>query len=238
MNDINTLKSNITDKTTLLLKGALGAIPYIGSLLSEITNIIPNQRIDRIVAYIQKLSEKLDAIEIDIVNICENADSPYLILIEDSFIQASRVITSDRREYIASLIVNGLTDDETNIERHRYLLRLLSELNDEEIIWLRFYLKPYFGGDEEFRKRHENVLTLARHYINAPVEQQNLASLQDSYKVHLERLGLLKKRIKVDSKTRIPIFDRMTGEPEGTVYITHLGKMLLKEIGFIDKDDE
>ena len=45
------LKNNSADYVASAAKSALGAVPFAGSLLSEIAgNIIPNQRIDRIVA--------------------------------------------------------------------------------------------------------------------------------------------------------------------------------------------
>lgn len=220
--NIKSLNINNTDVLASLSKGALGMIPIAGPMISEaISNIIPNQRLDRLVSYIQKKCV---------------TDSPYMILIEDSLIHASRVVTDDRRKYISSLVINGLTSEEANINRYRYLLSLLSELNDEEIIWLRFFLKPYFGGDDTFRNTHANVLTPARNYFGIAAEMEDLAALQDSYKAHLERLRLIKKRLKVDSKTRMPVFDNMTGEPEGSLFITHLGKMLLKEIDLLDEE--
>lgn len=236
--NIKSLNINNTDVLASLSKGALGMIPIAGPMISEaISNIIPNQRLDRLVSYIQELDSRLHKLE-DISCIQKKCvtDSPYMILIEDSLIHASRVVTDDRRKYISSLVINGLTSEEANINRYRYLLSLLSELNDEEIIWLRFFLKPYFGGDDTFRNTHANVLTPARNYFGIDAEMEDLAALQDSYKAHLERLRLIKKRLKVDSKTRMPVFDNMTGEPEGSLFITHLGKMLLKEIDLLDEE--
>lgn len=45
-------------------KAALGAVPFAGSLLSEIAgSIIPNQRIDRIVAFAEELESKLSQVD-------------------------------------------------------------------------------------------------------------------------------------------------------------------------------
>ena len=108
----------------------------------------------------------------------------------------------------------------------------MSELNDEEIIWLRFYLHPTLDGDEEFRSKHQSVLNLARNYIGAPEEQIDKSAIQNSYKDHLERLGLIKTKLDIDRNTNMPIYDKLSGKPRGSKFITHLGKMLLNEIGF------
>lgn len=108
----------------------------------------------------------------------------------------------------------------------------MSELNDEEIIWLRFYLHPAIGGDEDFRNKHSKTLTLARSYMGASEEELNKSAIQDSYKEHLERLGLIYTKIDIDRKANMPNYDKFSGKPKGSKYITRLGKMLLKEIGF------
>ena len=69
----------------------------------------------------------------------------------------------------------------------------------------------------------------------APESELDKASLQASYKEHLERLGLVRLRIKVDRKTGMPEFDKLSGKPRiSRTDITHLGRMLLKEIGMPD----
>lgn len=73
---------------------------------------------------------------------------------------------------------------------------------------------PAIGGNEEFRKKHENVLSPIRAYIGADKETLQKAALQDSYKKHLGRLGLIKDIIRTDFETKIPEFDRFTGQPK------------------------
>ena len=112
---------------------------------------------------------------------------------------------------------------------------MLSELNDDEIIWLRFYLEPTLGGDKEFREKHINVLERPRTFIGAPEENLNKAALQDSYLEHLDRLGLIESKIQIDKNTNLPIFNK-SGKPKvSSRHTTRLGKMLLKEIGLLDE---
>lgn len=228
MNDLN---DNKLDKAISMTEAILGEFPG-GAIISEIIkNTIPNQRIDRIVAFLRKLEEKLNHLE-NITNLNIGKQAEYITLLENGMFHAYRASSDDRLEYIASIVKNGLTQEQCETSRYIYLLNLLSELNDEEVIWLRFYLVPTIGGDEEFRDKHKNTLSLARKYIGAPEEELNKSAIQDSYKEHLERIGLIDTKINIDRNTNLPIFDKFTGKPKGHKYITHLGKMLLKEIGF------
>ena len=120
------------------------------------------------------------------------------------------------------IVANGLNKEQVQISQSIYLLNLLSELNDEEIIWLRFYLYPTLGGDEEFRSKHQSTLTLARNYIGASEEQMDKSAIQESYKEYLERLGLIKTKFNIDRNTNMPIYDKSSGKPKGSRYITHL----------------
>lgn len=229
------LKRNKKDFATSITKSVVGSIPFAGTLLSElIGNLIPNQRIDRLSKYIKELDDKLSKIPVDkLENLSHN--EKFIDLIEEGFVQASRAITDDRRKYIASIIANGINDKTIELEESKYLLKIFQELNDIEIIWLRFYAVPTIGGDEEFRKKHENILTPLYAFINADKEELNKAAIQKSYKEHLERLELIHSRVQVDS-SGLPEFEKFTGEPK-TAYktITQLGKLLLSQVGLTDE---
>jgi len=239
MSKTDKLNINKVDILASLAKATAGSVPIFGSFISGIIEyIIPNQRIDRIVSYIRKFEQIIVALKVDIEVLnkkLSKPDNPYLILIEDSLIQAAKTVSDDRRVYLANLVVNGLNDEKLDVNRYRYLLSLLSELNDEEIIWLRFYLEPTLGGDKEFREKHINVLERPRTFIGAPEENLNKAALQDSYLEHLDRLGLIESKIQIDKNTNLPIFNK-SGKPKvSSRHTTRLGKMLLKEIGLLDE---
>lgn len=215
-------------------KSILGAVPLAGPLLTEIVeHLVPNQRVERLTTYVEVLESRLAEAEESIIR--ASVESPAgLALAEDGFIAASRAVTKERITYIASTVANGLTKKDVDKNRHRYLLNLLSELNDEEVLWLRFYLEPTIDGDQEFRNRHKDVFDLARAYIGAPESELDKSSVQESYKEHLERLGLVKGHIKVDRNTDLPEFDKFSGKPKVSyTSITHLGRMLLREIDMV-----
>lgn len=233
------LERNNQDLIAIVGKSIVGVIPIIGPLLSEIVGtVIPNQRIDRLIKYVNVLNDKLSHIPEEIINSIKT-DENFIDLIEEGFFQASRAMTDERREYIASVLANGITDDSLAFEESKYLLKLLQEINDVEVVWLRYYKSLSKGGDEDFEEKHRNILYPIRVSITGPVDKEakQSAALQDSYKIHLERLRLIENRIVIDTETRMPEIDRFTGLPKvHSKSITELGNMLLEQIG-IDSDD-
>ncbi|MBD0825393.1 hypothetical protein ICJ85_15350 [Aestuariibaculum marinum] len=224
---------NKADIITSITKSVAGAVPFAGSLLSEIIeNTIPNQRFDRLIKYVKELDERISRIPTDkFENLSTNPRS--IDLIEESFYQASRALSSDRRSYIINIVINGISDDGLKQENAKVLLKILQELNDIEIIWLRYYLDPTVNGDKEFRKKHENVLKSIYPYIGADKETLNQSAIQKNYRTHLERLGLIVNKLEINRKTGQPEFERTTGLPKVRyTRITTLGEMLLENIGF------
>lgn len=207
----NELENNRTDLITSISKSVLGIIPILGSGLSELIGVlIPNQRIDRLTKYIKELEKKLDNLSSEkLKEFLKNEEC--IDLFEESFIQASRTLSDERRSQIASMVKNGL--DETLIEysTSKYMLKLLQELNDQEIIWLRYYLVQSPTDDKEFREKHKNILQQPEPFIGGEISLWEKKALTESFQNHLERLDLIRSK-----------------------KITTLGKMLLTQIGLIN----
>jgi uncharacterized membrane-anchored protein YjiN (DUF445 family) len=142
------------------MKSILGICPF-GSLVSEIvTNVIPNQRTERVVLFVEVLNEKFKYLEKEVVEQKIKTEE-FTDLLQDGFIQASRTLTVKRLEYIASLLKNSLTDEELRHIEKKKLLSLLGELNDVEIIWLKKYSFDNTVENMErqkFIEEHEGVL--------------------------------------------------------------------------------
>jgi hypothetical protein len=158
-------------------------------------------------------------------------------LFEESLMQFIRSTTDERREYIASILVNGISSEKNEIIRMRHFLRILSEINDQEVIWLRFYLVATIRGDEEFRQKHEATLNIPPAYIGLafddPSSEENV--LKESYKEHLAQLGLLERRYETDKHSKQPVIGD-DGQLKVSGYtITPLGRSLLKHVG-LSKD--
>lgn len=232
----NELENNKTDLIASLAKSAVGGLPLAGPLLAELVGtVIPNQRIDRLTKYVIELEEKVSKIPIEKLDSMKNNEE-FIDLVEEGFFQASRAITDERRKYIASIVSNGVTDESIELQEFKYLLKILEQINDIEVIWLKFYYDSSMGGDEDFRNMHENVLSPI--YVKADSDQElslNRSAIQESYKEHLDRLKLIKRNFKFDKSKGIPEFDK-SGEPKiKNSKITKLGKLLLKEMGILDE---
>jgi len=226
------LKSQPVDYLVSAIKGTLGAIPFAGSLLAELAStVIPNQRIDRIAMFAQVLDKKLAKLDQEFVR-SQLADEQFTDLLEEGIRQATRSLNDDRREFIANLITYSLSQHDIEYNESKHLMRILSELNDIEIVWLRFYLEPTMNGDEEFRNKHANILTPVMAVLNDPPHIHDKESLQNSYTEHLTQLGLLETHYKTDMATHVPVYNRFTGAPEVQAHeITRLGSLLLRQIG-------
>lgn len=227
-NDIK--HNNKTDITVSTIKSIAGPIPFLGPMIQEMFDVIvPNQRIDRLSNYVLELEQKLAKFEQQQIQDKLN-DEHFIDLMEESFFQASKALTHERIEYISSIIENSLDSNHILDIENKHLMTLLKEINDIEIIWLRYYLVPTIGGDEDFRNKHNDVLETIIPTLGSGQEERDKAAIQESYKEHLSTLGLLKKNISVK-------IGGSTNELETKGYeITPLGRLLLKHIGF--KNDE
>jgi hypothetical protein len=220
-------------------KAIAGAAPFVGSILAELAGVvIPNQRLDRIAKFAAALEERIRNLEQADVRKSLH-DEEFTDLLEGALRQAARSTSDERRGYLASLIANSLSNETIEHAESKHLLRILDELNDIEIIWLRFYLRPGMGGDEDFRGKHQAVLARRQAFIGSSEEVLDKHALQESYQDHLIDLGLVTAHISRDMRTGIPEFDRFTGEPKVSYhYISPLGKLLLRTIGIKDQELE
>ncbi|MBO1318321.1 hypothetical protein [Acanthopleuribacter pedis] len=229
--DIN--KNNKFDHLTTVTKGVLGMIPVGGSLLSEIAgSIIPNQRLDRFGEFLKALEQRLSLIEEKVL--AEQVSNHECIdLFEEAFIHASRAMSQVKRGYIADILANGISAERIEYSNSKVLLKLIAELNEQEIIFLKFYANSGANKDENFYERHKKVIQRIHVHITSPQQDVDRAAIQSSYREHLERLGLVKRRFKIDKKTGLPKFNTQ-GEPEySNPRITNLGSLLLKNINIL-----
>lgn len=232
------LKSKLLDYSVAAARGVANLVPIVGPIIAEIIAVrIPSQRVDRIAKFADELERRLSTLE-NGWSESQLGNEEVIDLIEEGIRQATHSLSDERREYIASLIVNSLSSDQISYTESRHLLRLLDEINDIEIIWLRFYLLPFLGGDEDFRNTHEEILTHIVATMGSPQDIVDKEILQKSYSEHLAQLGLLERRYRTDTQTKMPEFNSWTGAMEVSSYeTTGLGRLLLKEIGLGEKEE-
>jgi hypothetical protein len=227
------LKSQAIDYVSSGVKGILGAAPFAGSLLAEIAGtIIPRQRIDRIADFAVRLENRIHHLENKDLSEYLN-DEDFTELVEEALRQAARSTTEARREYLASLVANSLTSEMIQHAESKHILRMLGELNDVEVLWLRFFYRSTPEDDARFQSLHEEVLTTKIACISCTLDQLNAHALQESYKEHLSQLGLLTRQISKDSDGKSE-FDSFSGDLKVRYYFTSsLGELLLERIGMI-----
>lgn len=226
------MKTEKNDIAAIVGKGLLGAIPFVGPLAAEIVGaIIPNQRIDRIESVLKRLESKIS--EEDKPKIKNRIHIPESVdLIEDSFIQASRALSEERIEYIASLLKNSLTHDQLKHIEYKRLLSILGELNDLEVLILKSHVlrrgEPEY---EEFWETHDTALNPRPTNVGSTQEEIDKHTIYKSHTSHLFSLGLLELRFKKPKKGEMPEFDDKTGMIKAQGYnISSLGRLLLKSI--------
>ena len=240
---ISVEKSNITDWIALLTRGGAGAIPVVGGIVGEvISELIPNQRQDRLVNLVILVSEKLQQQNIELIR--AKLHDPYHIdIFEDACFQTIRALSEERLEYISTALANSLTDDDLEHLQKKKLFWLLGELNDYEIIQLFYYsLSTNPRVREEYYEKHSDVLRIPPITNSTTDDEKEKIVVSRTYKERLVQLGLLSPVFKSPKRGMIPEFDNKTGQMTIKHYqISPLGRLLCKfitENKKLDNNDE
>ncbi len=227
------IRNAANDYVVLGVRAMVGAVPFAGSLLAELAGVvIPNQRIERIAKFAARLELRINGLEREAFS-NRFSDEGFTELLEEALRQAARSTTDDRREYLASLVAHSLTSEEQGENDHRHLLRILGEINDTEVIWLRSYVGAYTGSTDTFRAVHEATLRPARATLSGPQEEADRQTLQESYLNHLAALGLLKRSLKLDRNKQPEMDSSSRNFAYTSPGTTPLGRMLLRVIGLL-----
>ena len=224
------LETRREDVAAALVRGIVGVAPLVGPLLSEaITATIPNQKIDRLIAFAKELDDRVRYLEDDTVKLRMKGEE-FADLLEDGLIQASRAMSPERRRYIATLLVNSVTNEQLSHIEEKKLLSLLGELNDAEILTLKFY-SLRSNEKRQFATLHDDLFKPIRRTYTSPQIDLDRAALHESYRSKLLEVGLLDLDYKRVQKGELPDFDERTGRIKANGYrITSLGKLLLRSI--------
>ena len=225
------------DVVASVLKGYLSSLPVLGPIVAEmIDDLIPNQRIDRIASLLRALESKINPEEKAKVEarILEEKSVDFL---EDGFLQATRALSEERIEYIASLLKNGLTDEDLEENAYKRLLSILGEINDIEVLLLKYHTKiTTIGRAEEFRRKYPGILTDYL-FIGTSQKEVDTHAICEAYTINLSRLGLIKSMFDRPWKDELPELDEETGMMKSSgYYITDLGRLLLRVINQSEED--
>ena len=237
--DISIIEENEVDLLTTSFKGSAGMIPILGPYFAEIIGmLVPNQRVDRITIFLKLFYKKFEEQNIEIEILKEKMKNENFInLFDDISWQAAKSTSNERKEYLASILINGLTDDKIDEIQKNIFLNIISELNDIEILILYNHTITA-REDEEFKKQHQETLMAPIALIDASEDDINKSILFDTYKEKLVRLNLLKRKFKKPKKGEFPEFDEKTGMIKSNGFeITRIGRLFLKYIGLLKNDD-
>ncbi len=217
------------DVAVAVLRAALGSVPVAGAVLSElISNIIPNQRIDRIERYLEGLGRKLEA-----ATSAEHlrsllVDPTNVALVEDGAFQAARALGPERIEQITACVVHGVLSDSTSSLLKRRVLWALGELDDQHLAILSAYATSGYHAVQRLRPRP--TATLGR---PSTLQEQEAVTLWRSALGKLEQMALLDfipKLKAIDNRFPVPQYDSR-GKPEGSYRPTVFALALLVAAG-------
>lgn len=224
------LDDNFKDKLLAIGKGVAGICPYGGVISEVVSSVIPGQRVDRITEYLRQLSVRVDKLDEQVKNNIVNSPNK-VDLIEEGGHQAARAVSQDRIDMIVSAVERGLTEDDADVLRRKRLLRVLGELDDDELVLLNAYGQSYgVGMGSMDRDPFEDVNRPRSPSLNSGEEELERYQLFQAGKNSLVRHNLLRKNYGV-KKGQLPEFDAHEGDFKHRVEVSQLGRMLLKEIG-------
>lgn len=192
------IESNKSDYAALLIKGLLGVAPIVGPIMAEtLANSIPNQKLDRVIEFTKILESKLNRLDESVIRIKFKTEK-FTDLLEDALLQASRAFTNERRQYLATFLATSITTDEALHLQEKRILAVLGELNDAEIIALKWcsLLKKDEIRAEEFLEQHSQVILKGYHeYIIGEGDGMDYSSdteiILENYMEHLKQLDLI-----------------------------------------------
>ncbi|QYE35603.1 hypothetical protein KZX46_06410 [Polymorphobacter sp. PAMC 29334] len=216
------------DRLIAIGKGVVGAVPVAGGLVAEIVGmVIPGQRADRVAVYLRTLTSRLDDLTADVrTELMENPEK--IDLIEEGGFQSARATSRERIDQIVEAVVRGINEDDAEVVRRKRLLHTLGALDEDEVNILNAYGRTYGGAD---RMAFEKVNRPDPPHMQSPPSAIDRNVLYEIGKTRLFNLGLLKKNFGNVKAGETPEFDTRTGDFKHNLEISHLGRMLLLEIG-------
>ncbi|MDO9222473.1 MAG: hypothetical protein Q7U20_02040 [Caulobacter sp.] len=230
------LGETIQDRAVALGKGAVGTIPLVGALLAEvITQFIPQQRWERVEDYVARLNARLSSMEQTALRAAmQNPEA--VDLFEEGALQTTRSLSDQRRQYIATIVAEGLKGGaRTQIEAKR-MLRLLEQIDDDQVIILAGYTYK-FGRNLDYVERHKAILRPPIQTLASDGPTRDEVTLSNLARSDLERIGLLRTEHPFLKKGEIPEFDRNGQIKGGSRRLTPLGHLLLRHVGLLDGEE-
>ena len=190
--------------------------------------VLPDQRLDRLIKWAGLFEVQIDNLNNDFIKFKLQSEEGSDLL-EDAMNQASRAISDERKKYIASLLKKSLTLDDLDHIGKKKLFAILNDLNDAEILTLKFNSITSRNQQIEFAEKHSELFTPISLHTGCSQQDIDKAALRNTYQRKLMEHGLLQSSYPKPRKGQLPEFDENTGMLKARGHhITSLGKLLLR----------
>jgi len=191
------LNSNLSDKIAFLNKTIIGSIPYAGPMLSEIIcAAIPNQRLDRVIAYLKSIDENVESLSNEIYQ-----NESKIRLIETGLRASSNSIFQEKCLWIGNIVNNGLTEEiDTDIADE--IIQIVEDLNFEQILILYFYCAfkhKSFSDKETFQLRFPETFKVSNFYLTDKEKHEILLNKKRLNISKLAKSGLIIKEVNIST---------------------------------------
>jgi hypothetical protein len=207
------LDPNGTDKTVqffTLLKDESSSINELPSFVKCATsgfgdvlcNVIPNQRLDRVVDYLRELSLRVSNIE-DFLNKLKE-DKACLLLFETGCTDSSRTESHICRHCYAYYVASAVEHKKLNDLEGEKLFRSITELTEIEIIHLISYSQhSALYNPSPFDKKYQDIIMEHSRQLHGKEEDLIFNAFYDEYNKTLEQKGMISGKQVYNDKKKI-----------------------------------
>lgn len=211
-----------------LLAGAvrtgLSLLGPVGAIAAEfITEFVPQQRLDRLHDFVEKLGARLVGLEEQFKTRLAS-DAGFAALTEQATLSAVRAASGQHRSDLAELLKQGLSHSEAEMLEEQALLSLRDRINDAQVLLLMSHgsFEQTFRNEEraEFQKAHPGVFGIRPTTYGSSPDERRRWTMREHYERELAAYGLLKDTEGIAKSGAVRRYE-----------ITSLGLLLLKAIG-------
>ena len=221
------LENNGGDTFVSILSVTVSCIPFVGSFASEIVqSVIPNQRQDRIVKFVENIDSELKMMKIDFQELKEKfSNQKYGNFTYNCIRVVTNEVYEEKINYYKNLLIQTLTNDEKTLIHNERVLKILEQLDYYEILYLKFYSDCNVVGTKT---------------MNDVTDKLGFRFLQPTYTMSMSDQEFdeeTMKQITLNNLCNSGLLDReirwsSNGKHQHISYkITNLGKLILKKIG-------
>ena len=206
------------------LRSALSVAGPMGAIVGEfLTQLVPDQRMDRLQDFVELLDGRLTGLE-DQFKARLHESSTYATFAEQVMVVAVRTSSRERHRDLAELLRTGLSKSDADLVRHQTVLNLLERLNDVQILILMRYgsFGGTFGDPElsDFLAVHRDAFP-EHPTLNASEDARLAWNLYQHYEGELLQLGLLRE---LEGVVKASEHRKLTITPIGTLVLEAIGR--------------